>query len=109
MSIFIGIGHFPDNGYQGRENICRGRGALLPGVSGLKSHLEAPSPRTDSHSLQPPLGKGASPAILWKVTGEDVFLYLQEFLLKMEVAEIGEDALDSGPTWSLFLFWLRRR
>ena len=78
--------------------------SLWAGAGGPKSHLEAPSPRTDSHSLQPPLGKGAPPTTLWKVTDEYVFLYFQECLLKMEVAETGEDALDFGPTWSLLLF-----
>lgn len=109
MSIFISTGHFPWQWLlRERKHLQGERGAaawsLWAGAGGPKSHLEAPSPWTDSHSLQPPLGKGAPPATLWKVTDEYVFLYFQECLLKVEVAEIGEDALDSGPTWSLLLF-----
>ena len=64
------------------------------------------SPIPTDRLTQPPASPGerGSSNYTLEVTDEYVFLYFQECLLKMEVAETGEDALDSGPTWSLLLF-----
>ena len=56
MSIFIGVGHFPWERLLRERKHLQGEGgaaawSLWAGAGGPKSHLEAPSSWTDSHSL----------------------------------------------------------